>query len=452
MKTLILYLLIYIAEALIFHWYCSRRFIKAHSKHYIFTTFLISYGALFVLSRIESFALNTIFFTLANTLIIKIVYDTRFGAAIFHALITTCMMSFSEIAIIGLSSQFNGTILYSLSNITYLSILTIASKLLYLFGLNMLARLLPYSPEELAKRGLSSLPTPKKSEINKATALLNFVPFISIYIIIVLLGVLLNTDINNKLRYMLSSCAVLLIFINILTFYIYHYTLEKNSELTKLQLQYQKEYDMAAYYKTLFTQNENQQLLIHDIRKHLMSISKLSEQNDNQKIQSYLSNLLNSSELQNSVHISDNEMLNAIICHYLQICSNKHIELKTDIRKQSLTFFDYSDLTTLLCNLLENAIEACTNIPDSYIELSITAKENTSLSIINIVNTCRIRPQFDKNNRPVTTKRNKSHHGLGLKSVERVVNKYRGNIKMYFDDDKLTFHTIIVVKNDSASY
>ena len=250
---------------------------------------------------------------------------------------------------------------------------------------------------------------------------------------------------------MLSSCAILLIFINILTFYIYHYTLEKNNELTKLQLQYQKEYDMVEYYKTLFTQNENQQLLIHDIRKHLMSISRLNEQNDKQKIQIYLNNLLNSSELQNSVHISDNEMLNAIICHYLQICSNKHIEIKTDIRKQSLMFFEYSDLTTLLCNLLENSIEACTDIPDSFIELSITPKDNTSLTIINIVNTCRIKPKVDKNDKPITTKRNNSHHGLGLKSIERVVNKYKGNIKMYFDEDKLTFHTIIVVKNVNGS-
>ena len=48
------------------------------------------------------------------------------------------------------------------------------------------------------------------------TVLLNLIPIVSIYITLVLLGVLLNYDIDTKFRYMLSSSALLLIFINIL--------------------------------------------------------------------------------------------------------------------------------------------------------------------------------------------------------------------------------------------
>ncbi len=228
--------------------------------------------------------------------------------------------------------------------------------------------------------------------------------------------------------------------------YLLIYIVRKNNELTNLKIRYQKEYDMAKYYKKLFMQSENQQILIHDIRKHLLTISKLNKQNKSLKIQSYLNQLLDFPELQNSVHISDNEMLNSIICRYIQICQIKHIKFKTDIRKLSLTCLDYSDLTALLGNLLENSIEACTDIPDSYIELNISTKENTSISIINVVNTCRISPEFDKSGRPQSTKKNRFLHGVGLKSIERVVAKYNGSIKMYFDKDTMTFHTIIIIK------
>lgn len=441
MDTIILYLLIFIIEAFIFYWYCSQRFVTIHSKKYIFSVFLISYGILFILSGIKSIEINTLMFTFANIFIIKLIYHTKWETSIFHSLITTCINTLSEITIMGLSSQFTGTILFTLSDITYLSLLTITSKSLYFFGLNTIAKLLPLSSEEIKTSDKKQINT------NKITALLNLIPLMSIFIIITLFSVLLSNNIDNRFRYMLSSCAVLLILINILIFYIYHYTLRKNSELTELQVQYQKEYDMAEYYKKLFTQNENQQILIHDIRKHLTSIYSLNEQNDQIKIRHYLNTLLDSSELQNTIHISDNEMLNSIMCHYMQICMDKHIEFKTDIRKHSLTYMDYSDLTTLFCNLLENSIEASSGVPDSYIELNISDKENTSMSIINVINTCRFCPTFDKSGRPATSKKNKSRHGLGIKSIERVVDKYGGSIKMYFDEEKMAFHTIILLKN-----
>lgn len=280
---------------------------------------------------------------------------------------------------------------------------------------------------------------------NRATALLNIIPVISFYIIFTLTSVLLNTPMSIRFKHMLSSSAVLLLLINILIFYIYHYTQQKNREFTELQIQSQKEYDMSEYYKALFNQNESQQILIHDIRKHLMAIFQLNEQNDQDKINRYLDTLLNSSDLQNSVHVSDNELLNSILCHYMKICQRKHIAFKVDVRKKLLQNLDYSDLTSLFCNLLDNAVEACSNIPDSYIELSITDKENTDITVINIINTCRIRPKFNQNGVPVSSKKNKFKHGFGLKSVERIVNKYNGNIKMYFDDEKMAFHTIIAI-------
>ncbi|MCI8614331.1 MAG: ATP-binding protein, partial [Lachnospiraceae bacterium] len=35
---------------------------------------------------------------------------------------------------------------------------------------------------------------------------------------------------------------------------------------------------------------------------------------------------------------------------------------------------------------------------------------------------------------------------FGLKSIRKVVSKYHGNLQMYYNDDTLTFHTIIALK------
>ena len=434
METTILYLFIYIIEALILWWYASNLFHSRYSKQIEFFGFLIGYLCLFLLSFTNSFFINTLSFTLVNFTIIIVLYDTKWSVSLFHSMITTCIMSFCEIAILGLSSV-TGMSVSLFPDVKLLAATAILSKTLYFITLRIINILMRGSKYE-------------NGYTNRATTLLNIIPMISIYIGFVLTAILLSVPISTVYRRMLSSCAVLLLFINVLIFYIYYYTQQKNKEFTELQIQSQKEYDMAEYYKTLFHQNESQQILIHDIRKHLMAVSQLNEQNDQDKISRYLDTLLNSSDLQDSVHVSDNELLNSILCHYMQICQEMHITFKVDVRKKLLQDLDYTELTALFCNLLDNAMEACSHLPDSYIELSITNKENTNITVINMINTCRTSPKFNKNGFPVSQKKNKLKHGLGLKSVERIIHKYNGNMKMYFDDEKMAFHTIIALKSN----
>lgn len=430
LDRIILYLLIYTAEAFIIWWYSSNLFRSRYSKKIECISIFASYCCLYLISFTKLFWANIFSFAVINFIIFILLYKTKWTICLFHSLVTTCIMSLSEIIILGLSDKFNWSILY---NVTSLSILAVLSKMLYFVGLRIMIVLIHGSISE-------------NRYTNKTTNLMNFIPFISIYIIIVLIAVLLNTDISIFFRYMLSSCAVLLLLINIFIFYVYHCIQEKNREFTELQMQLQKEYDMAKYYKALFVQNENQQILIHDIRNHLMSIARLNDQNESDKISRYLYTLLNSSDLQNSIQVSDNEMLNSILCYYIKLCQDEHIVLKVDVRKKLLKNIDYSDLTALFCNLLDNAITACSNVPDSYIDLNITNKENTDITIINIINTCRIRPIFHKNGIPVSQKKNKLKHGFGLKSVNRIIQKYNGDMKMYFDDEKMSFHTIIMLR------
>lgn len=437
METTILYLFIYIIEAFILWWYISNLFHSKYSKTVEFIGFFAGYTCLFGFSFAQSFWINTISFTLINFLLMIILYNIKWNVCLFHSILTTCIMSFSEIAIIGLFSQFNETSLYIHSNITLLIILTGLSKLLYFIALRIIITLMHGSIYE-------------NGYVNRATTLLNIIPLISIYVYLTLTTILLSASISEHYRHMLSCSAVLLLFMCILTFYIYHYTQQKSKDFIELQVQLQKEYDMAEYYKELFHQDENQRILIHDIRNHLLSISQLNEQHDYDKINRYLDSLLNSSDLQSSVQVSDNEMLNSILCHYMQICRDKHIAFKVDVRKKLLQDLDYTDLTALFCNLLDNAMEACSDIPDSCIELSITHKENTNITVISIINTCRFCPQFNKNGIPISTKKNKLKHGFGLKSIERVVNKYNGNMKMYCENDKMAFHTIIMIKSRTS--
>lgn len=143
MSRTILFIFIYIIEAFILWSYAIQRFNSKHSKKYESIFILIGYTTLFLVSFTDSFGINTFAFTLMNFIIFKALYDTTWISAFFHSFITTCMMSFSEIVIIGLFNQFNTNVLYIQSDMMSLIILTALSKTLYFISISIIARVLP---------------------------------------------------------------------------------------------------------------------------------------------------------------------------------------------------------------------------------------------------------------------------------------------------------------------
>lgn len=108
----------------------------------------------------------------------------------------------------------------------------------------------------------------------------------------------------------------------------------------------------------------------------------------------------------------------------------------------------YNDITALFCNLMDNAVEAATGFPASYIELYVNYKKEANLTVISLVNFCRTNPFSKETGELLTVDKNDLYHGYGLKSIEKIVNKYNGDMKIYYDEDSLSFHTIIVLKEE----
>ena len=124
---IVLYSSIYIVEGIILYIYCKKLFSTNKSKKYIMLCYTLIYGLLFAISFAESIKINMISFSIANFLLLIIVYNTSFGISLLHALITNCVNTFSELIVMGLSQQYNSSIR---TNTTFLVILTVTSKII----------------------------------------------------------------------------------------------------------------------------------------------------------------------------------------------------------------------------------------------------------------------------------------------------------------------------------
>lgn len=261
----------------------------------------------------------------------------------------------------------------------------------------------------------------------------------------ILIAVCDSTAMTAAQNRLITTSAFFLLIVNLLIFGLNQYNQKKHLEFTEMQLQLQKEHDSAEYYKMLIAQNENQRILIHDMKKHLQSIALLNEDNENEKIRAYIDQLMQSSDLLEFSKICDHKILNNILCRYKKVCNNLHIAFHADIRSNTTTFLSDSDVTSLFCNLLDNAVEASQRIKDSYIEISATQREHTPFIIITMINSCACNP-FSPNGELISSKPDPQAHGFGIKSIEKIVHNYNGNMQMYYDGETFTFHTIIMLK------
>lgn len=208
---------------------------------------------------------------------------------------------------------------------------------------------------------------------------------------------------------------------------------------------------LVRSYETLQKQYDAQRILAHDIRNHLQIIDSLAQNNASEEISEYIASLDATLCPTEQATLCDNPILNTLLLHFQKQCAQEKINFTCDIRSEALHFMDSTSLTALFGNLLSNALEAASESQSRQIELSVPRIYEQNISVISIVNSCDQQPSADGFGGYLTKKKNASSHGIGLRSIQRVVRKYEGTQTMYYNQEERTFHHIIQFNIDSAS-
>ncbi|MEG0744366.1 MAG: GHKL domain-containing protein, partial [Erysipelotrichaceae bacterium] len=139
-----------------------------------------------------------------------------------------------------------------------------------------------------------------------------------------------------------------------------------------------------------------------------------------------------------------NQSLDLIFTSYIKAFEKNHIEFITNHFDGEIKI-DKIDFYTLLGNLIDNAIENCSSTTNKKILCDIYEENNTLF--ITCKNTCLNNPLLD-NPKFNTTKLNTSNHGIGLKSVEMIVNKNNGMINYDYSINYFMVKISIVNSNN----
>jgi len=204
-----------------------------------------------------------------------------------------------------------------------------------------------------------------------------------------------------------------------------------NLKLKQIEMEHKQNQDMTIVVDELRT-------LRHDMNNHMSVLQGLLSMREYDDAKDYLSSIVSELEVANSFIFTDNKVLSVLMNHKASSARRADITFDSEIMT-SITPFSDSDLCALLGNILENAIEACAGHDNPYIFFSMK-KENGWL-LITCDNTFTTPPIFEKG-QLVTTKANKSYHGIGTKTIRSIVKKYEGTVSFTVDD---MFHVRVSV-------
>lgn len=196
-----------------------------------------------------------------------------------------------------------------------------------------------------------------------------------------------------------------------------------------------KQFDSLAHNLEQIKKNKD------DFQQHLTLVQSYIEQKDNAGLSTYIDACQNKLSFDLNELYSHNDIVNAIVCYYAAIAKNDQISFHACIDYPKKCSISDTDITVLLGNILENAIEACQRQlkGNRFIRLNIQCHGDGMLHIVTD-NTCDVVEDF-QNGIPLSSKR--KGMGIGASSIKDITERYHGSVRFEYKEH-LFFTTILM--------
>lgn len=194
----------------------------------------------------------------------------------------------------------------------------------------------------------------------------------------------------------------------------------------------------------------------HDLRHHMNFLKTCISENKNDTALAYIQEIHEDMERSTLIRYCRDEAINLILSSYAAKAAAKDISIRIEVTASDFSRFQIIDLCSLLANGLENAISACSKIPqqadtakpDEHFphqpprperSIRLNIFEKNERLCIHLSNGCARMPLF-RNELPISAE---AGHGIGTKSMVSVIEKYSGIYRFSASGNTFTFQATI---------
>lgn len=228
----------------------------------------------------------------------------------------------------------------------------------------------------------------------------------------------------------LTIVSIGLLIANFLMLYLYNLLLHSISQQYEMEMLKTQLQAYANQLNVVLRGEEKIKALRHDIKHHLNELMLLANKHDVAEIQKYIDEMNSFLKNPNEIVASGNLEIDSVLNFMLQKAEKelKTVDIKVMLPEKVRHSFD---INVMLGNLLENAIEAAGKTENKYLSVHIKLKRGIlKVKIENSFESSYIlrKEQNRKDTILKTTKPFTEQHGIGLKNVKKIVEKYNGTM------------------------
>ena len=218
-----------------------------------------------------------------------------------------------------------------------------------------------------------------------------------------------------------------LFIINLGSLLIYYIMLKLDGQLSKnLILEEQQHYHEleAVEYKALQERMEETRRIRHDLRHHIHMVNYYLEEKEYDKLKQYVNAFRETIPDGDQIQFCENKIINNIIFYFAAQAKEQEIDFQAQLDISKDMQIKDHDISVLLGNLLENALQACMAQTGAKRYIKIKGKGDRHSLLFTIDNTFENELLKNKDGKFKTTKPN--GNGIGLDSSRKIVERYRG--------------------------
>lgn len=203
------------------------------------------------------------------------------------------------------------------------------------------------------------------------------------------------------------------------------------------------------YYEMSIENDKKLHAIRHDISNHIQTIYSLFSNGENQRGLQLIDELKTRYSLVDQMVYCNNPVINIILSNKKSEAEEKnietHIKVKENLDNMPITDFD---LSTVICNLLDNAIRGCVCSEQSHPRLIVEILQKNQYLVVRVLNSCKVGMNIESTDRIETTKSNSQTHGLGMPIIAGIAKKYRGDFIVSAQNGIFTATVVMSIKNN----
>lgn len=273
--------------------------------------------------------------------------------------------------------------------------------------------------------------------------LVTAVPALTIAVMVIITEVSIHLIYDDRNIFYLLLSLLGMIVINIV-FYALLARLDREYRLqTENRLLKQKSSLQLEYITKTHALNEEIRDIKHDMKNQIIYLKEIFTRGSYDEGLSYADRMINKIDSTQKLIYTNRVAFDAVVNSKLCEAADKGISVGYNIMCTLDNNMEDDDMVSLLGNVLDNAIEACESIKCRK-EIFIEVKKVRLYLLITVKNT--IGESVLKNNSELkSTKEDKLNHGLGIKNVKKIVEKYNGFVTFDEKNDKFSCKVMLLV-------